>query len=156
MYLTAPDKTPITGNITSRILKEFPHEFVQPVGVTFNASVSSWMFPVIWKDSNISPIPKTSQPTCEGDIWPISLTAYLSKVLVAKWMNSDAGTKSTYSNLIAWNAPQQHIVYLIWYTTGCPSLILRGTTSVFVFWISSRHLTVLVIMSSSRSWLISE
>jgi hypothetical protein len=35
----------------------------------------------VWKDSCIFPIPKVSQPTCEGDTRPISLTLCLSKVL---------------------------------------------------------------------------
>jgi hypothetical protein len=46
----------------------------------------------VWKDSCIFPIPKVSQPTCEGDTRSISLTLCLSKVLedfVVQWMMED-------------------------------------------------------------------
>jgi hypothetical protein len=64
----------------------------EPVATIFNTSLTSGTFPAAWKDSCISPIPKVSQPTCEGDTRPISLTHCLSKVLedfVVQWMTKD-------------------------------------------------------------------
>ena len=75
-FLPAPDTTPI----------------IEPVATIFDTSLTSGTIPAAWKDSCISPIPKVSQPTCEGDTRPISLTACLSKVLedfVVRWMMKD-------------------------------------------------------------------
>ena len=50
----------------------------------------------IWKDSDIIPIPKKQQPTCEEETKPISLTFCLCKVLedfIVSWMISDIGDK---------------------------------------------------------------
>ena len=41
-----------------RILKEFAYELAEPVTTIFNASLASGIVPAIWKDSNITPIPK--------------------------------------------------------------------------------------------------
>jgi hypothetical protein len=46
----------------------------------------------MWKDSDIIPIPKKQQPTCEEETRPISLTSCLCKVLedfVVSWMITD-------------------------------------------------------------------
>ena len=76
------------------ILKEFAHLFAEPVATIFNSSLSSGVFPKIWKDSHIVPIPKIKQPTEEEYTRPISLTPCISKVLedfVVYWMISDVG-----------------------------------------------------------------
>ena len=81
---TGPD------NIPSRILREFAYEFADPVAIIFNKSLKSGIFPNAWKDSFITPIPKVSQPVCEEDTRPISLTSCLAKVLedfVVRWMS---------------------------------------------------------------------
>ena len=83
-----PDKIP------PRIIKEFAYEFAEPVLQIFNTSLSSGEVPAIWKDSNITPIPKVKQLQCEGDTRPIALTPVLSKVLedfVVSWMIEDIG-----------------------------------------------------------------
>ena len=75
-----------------RILKEFAYELAEPVTTILNASLASGIVPAIWKDSNITPIPKIQSPTNEGDFRPISLTPCLSKVLedfVVTWMIDD-------------------------------------------------------------------
>ena len=46
----------------------------------FNRSLSSGDFPSAWRDAYISPIPKASPVTCDNDLWPVALTACLSKV----------------------------------------------------------------------------
>ena len=57
-----------------------------------NASLNNGIVPRIWKESNITPIPKIKLPMSEGDIRPISLTSCLSKTLedfVVSWMMDD-------------------------------------------------------------------
>ena len=61
-------------NIRPRIIKEFAYELVEPVTTIFNLSLFAGVVPNIWKESNITPIPKVKQPQNEGDIRPISLT----------------------------------------------------------------------------------
>ena len=88
-----PFKAQGPDNVPCRILKEFAYELAEPVTTIFNASLASGIFvPAIWKDSNITPIPKIQSPTNEGDFRPISLTPCLSKVLedfVVTWMIDD-------------------------------------------------------------------
>ena len=83
-------------NIPSRILKEFAYELAEPITKIFNVSLASGSVPKIWKDSDIIPIPKKQQPTCEEETRPISLTSCLCKVLedfVVSWMITDIGDK---------------------------------------------------------------
>ena len=50
--------------------------------------------PSMWKDSHITPSPKSSKPSSEGDTRPISLTPILAKVLedfVVSWILEDIG-----------------------------------------------------------------
>ena len=83
-------------NIPSRILREFAYELAEPITKIFNISRASESVPKIWKDSDIIPIPKKQQPTCEEETRPISLASCLCKVLedfVVSWMISDIGDK---------------------------------------------------------------
>ena len=81
-------------SISPRIIKEFAYELTEPVRKIFNKSLSTGEVPILWKCSNIIPIPKVKQPLCESDTRPISLTPILSKVLedlVVSWMIEDVG-----------------------------------------------------------------
>ena len=60
-------------------IQEFVHELVEPVTPIFNASLASGIVPAIWKDTNVTTIPKTQFPTTEGDLRPLSLTPCLPK-----------------------------------------------------------------------------
>ena len=74
--------------------QEFAYELTEPVTKIFNTSLSTDEVPILWKCSNIIPIPKVKQPLCESDTRPISLTPILSKVLedfVVSWMIEDVG-----------------------------------------------------------------
>ena len=54
------------------------------------------MFPESWKQSFISPIPKTRPVQSENDLRPISLTPTLSKIqedLALDWLYEDIGKK---------------------------------------------------------------
>ena len=87
-----PFKAQGPDNVPCRILKEFAYELVESVTTIVNASLASGIVPAIWKDSNITPIPKIQSPTNEGDFRPISLTSCLSKILedfVVTWMIDD-------------------------------------------------------------------
>ena len=83
-------------DIPSRILKEFAYELAELITKIFNVSFASGSVPKIWKDSDIIPIPKKQQPTCEEETRPISLTSCLCKVLedfVVSWLITDIGDK---------------------------------------------------------------
>ena len=88
------DKSEGPDNIPPRILREFAYELAEPATLIFNTSISLGAVPLLWKASNIIPVPKVRQPSCESDTTPISLTAVLVKVLedyVVQWMLEDIG-----------------------------------------------------------------
>ena len=63
-----------------------------PITDIFNVSLSSGVVPEIWKQANISSIPKESPPKILCDFRHISLTSTLSKVLeecVVDWITED-------------------------------------------------------------------
>jgi hypothetical protein len=91
-----PFKSSGPDNIPCRILRDFAYELSEPFATIFNASLASGSVPKIWKDSDIIPIPKKQQPTCEEETRPISLTSCLCKVLedfVVSWMITDMEDK---------------------------------------------------------------
>ncbi len=65
--------------IPNRIWKTFAPELSLPITEIFNASFSACTFPTIWKDSFISPIPKVTPVTADGDLRPISPTPCIAK-----------------------------------------------------------------------------
>ncbi|CAB4036563.1 Hypothetical predicted protein, partial [Paramuricea clavata] len=85
-------KAPGPDNIPSKILKSFAYILSEPITDIFNVSLSSGVVPEIWKQANISSIPKESPPKILCDFRPISLTSTLSKVLeefVVDWITED-------------------------------------------------------------------
>ena len=93
----SPFKSPGADGIPNRILKEFAHELAEPVARIFNCSMFSGCFPTIWKDSLISPTPKVTPVTGDGDLRPIARTPCISKVLedfVVLWLIDDVIRKS--------------------------------------------------------------
>ena len=112
LLLTKSSKAHGPDNVPCRVLKAFAYELATPIATIFNASLNNGIVPRIWKESNITPIPKIKLPMSEGDIRPISLTSCLSKTLedfVVSWMMDDVrenidlnqfgclkGTSSTY------------------------------------------------------------
>ncbi|CAG4930029.1 unnamed protein product [Colias eurytheme] len=46
-----------------------------------NASITSSVFPKMWKKANVIPIPKTNSPKSSSDYRPISILPFLSKIL---------------------------------------------------------------------------
>ena len=47
----------------------------------FQKSLDNTSIPIIWKTSEIIPVPKRSPPTCNNDYRPIALTAIFMKCL---------------------------------------------------------------------------
>ena len=132
MLAVNPFKAHGPDNVPSRILKECAFELAEPISIIFNESLESGTVPAIWKDSNITPIPKTQSPTCDSDTRPISLTSSLSKILedfAVSWMIDDIqdridpkhfgclkGTSTTYClldmthTLLSWlDTPGSHL-----------------------------------------------
>ena len=85
-----------SDKIPNRVLKEFAYILAEPIATIFNKSLSSSVVPRIWKDADVIPVPKISQPESESDTRPISLTPGLSKILkdfVVRWMLDDLNGK---------------------------------------------------------------
>ena len=61
--------------IHNRILKEFAFELAYPVAEIFNRSFATGVFPEAWKQSFISPVPKSR---------PVQTETYLSLPLYQK------------------------------------------------------------------------
>ena len=82
--------------ILNRVLREFSDELAYPVTELFNRSFEAGLFPESWKQSFISPIPKTCPVQSANDLRPISLTPTLSKIqedFPVKWLYEDIGKK---------------------------------------------------------------
>ena len=77
------DATKSTGpdEIPARILKIVAPNIVPSVTKLFNLSISSGLFPISWKSSNIVAIPKSSEMKNPSNYRLISLLSILSKVL---------------------------------------------------------------------------
>ena len=91
-----PSKAHGPDNVPCRIVDEFAYELAEPLTTIFNTSPRSGIVPVVWKESNITPIPKIQSPMDEGDFRHISLTPCLSKVLedfVVTWLIDDVKDK---------------------------------------------------------------
>ena len=85
-----------SDNVTRRIVKEFAHEVAEPITTIFNTSFRSDIVPVIWKESNIIPIPKIQPLMDEGGSRPISLIPCLSTVVedfVVTWLIDEVKDK---------------------------------------------------------------
>ena len=76
-----PSETHGPDNIPCRVLNKFAYELAATITTIFNVSLTNGIVPGMWKDSNITPIPKIKLATSEDDIRPISLTPCLSKTL---------------------------------------------------------------------------
>ncbi len=87
-----PFKSVGPDGILNRIWKSFAPELSLPITEIFFA----YTFPTIWKDSFISPIPKVTTVTADGDLRPISLTLCIAKIqedFALKWLTEDVQHK---------------------------------------------------------------
>ena len=75
--------------IPNWFLRDFWAYLAEPVCCIFNTSLRTGIFPQLWKQANVIPVPKIQPPSSiESDLRPISLTPTLSKLLesyVGKW-----------------------------------------------------------------------
>ena len=88
-----PCKAHGPDEIPNRILRDFAFELAGPICTIFNKSLSSGVFPSIWKAAYLSPVPRVNPPQSLDDFRPIALTSTLSKILedfVVTWMIHDA------------------------------------------------------------------
>ena len=82
------------NSTVNRVLKEFSDE-LYPTTDLFNPSFEVGLFSESWKQSFISPIPKTRPVQSENDLRHVSLTPTLSKIqdFAVKWLYEDIGKK---------------------------------------------------------------
>ena len=60
----------IIHNVPCRIVyKEFTYDLAEPITTIFNTSLRSGIVPVVWKESNIIPIPKIQSPMAYLVTW---------------------------------------------------------------------------------------
>jgi len=83
-------KAPGPDCLPNWFLRDFAFALCDPLCAIFNSSIAEGVVPAIWKQANITAVPKTRPPRLiESDLRPISLTPTLSKVfesLVGKWI----------------------------------------------------------------------
>jgi len=83
-------KAPGPDGLPNGMLRDFCTQLSGQVCVIFNASVREGTVPACWKKADVIPVPKVHPPqVIETDLWTISLTATLSKLLesfVGTWI----------------------------------------------------------------------
>ena len=82
-FLEALDTTKANGpdGISAWMLKETALSIAPSVTKLFNLSIQSGCFPVLWKMSNVVPVPKSNDHSNPSNYRPISLLPILSKLL---------------------------------------------------------------------------
>jgi len=110
--------------------------------------------PSIWKQASVSPAPKFNPPRCtESDLWPISMTPTVSKILesfVGSWI-LDIVKSRMITSLV-------HLkdVQLLMYLLTCCIIGTKHLTMVsqFVYCLSNmqRHSTMFITALSYKSW----
>ena len=67
--------------INNRVLKELAHPLSFPLSDLFNFSLTSGKVPLIWKESNVTPILKKVDPSVVSNYRTISLLSTVGNVL---------------------------------------------------------------------------
>ena len=76
------DKPSGKDNLDGKLLKMVASDVAGPVCHIFNASISSGVFPMGWKEAKVIPLPKNANENFSGkNSRPISLLPILSKLL---------------------------------------------------------------------------
>ncbi|CAB4000776.1 Hypothetical predicted protein, partial [Paramuricea clavata] len=89
-------KAPGPNDPYLKIIKMFAHSFAIPLANIFNASFGQKVFPKLWKEFRLAPIPKVEPCTNLDEIRPIALTSTISKIqesYVVDWMYDDIESK---------------------------------------------------------------
>jgi len=83
-------KSPGPDQTQNWFLRDFSVYLAEPVCCIFNTSLRTGIFPQLWKQANVIPIPKVQPPgSIESDLWAISLTSTSSKILesyIGNWI----------------------------------------------------------------------
>ena len=90
------NKAPGPNDPYLKIIKMFAHSFAIPLANIFNASFVQKVFPKLWKEFYLAPIPKVEPCTNPDEIRPIALTSTISKIqesYVVDWMYDDIESK---------------------------------------------------------------
>ena len=74
-------KAPGPGDIPLRLMIEFAPELAAPLADIFNCSLAQCVFPTLWKNTHVTPVPKEPVPCSLDQLRPISKTAVPGKVL---------------------------------------------------------------------------
>ena len=80
------------SDIPPKIIKEFALELTEPLTHIFNVSLREGVFPAIWKQSAITPIPKVQSAKTLDKLRPISLTKLFGRIFekfLADWTLED-------------------------------------------------------------------
>jgi hypothetical protein len=73
----------VTGDLLGDMIKVFAVELSAPLYTVFNNIVQSASWPQQWKTDYVTPIGKIPISESAGDLRPLSLTAFYSKVIEA-------------------------------------------------------------------------
>ena len=73
----------ILGDIPWRIIKEFSVELADPLSNIFNSCTLEGVWPEIWKQEVVTPVPKVFPPNSTDDLRKIAGTKNLSKLYEA-------------------------------------------------------------------------
>jgi hypothetical protein len=76
-----PDKATGPDNVSNRMLQHLPKTAMEAITGLFNRSWSQGIFPELWKQAHIHPIPKKPPIVAAKDFRPISLLSALGKVM---------------------------------------------------------------------------
>ena len=68
-------------NVTPKVLKTCSSQLAVPFTYIFNLSISQHKLPLIWRTSEIVPVPKKPKVTTLNDLRPVALTSVLVKCL---------------------------------------------------------------------------
>ena len=93
-------------NVPNWFFRDFSVWLAEPISAIFNVSIRTGTFPTMWKQGNVTPIPKVVPPaSIHNDLRPISLTPTVSKIFesfVGQWileLIADSIDKNQYGGL---------------------------------------------------------
>lgn len=79
--LIDPTKASGPDVVSPRLIKEGANELAEPLSLLFNKLITNSVFPACWKQANVSPIFKKSDPSKPSNYRPISLLSCLGKLM---------------------------------------------------------------------------
>ena len=137
-------------SIPSWIIREYAIELAEPMAKIFNQSLSSSKVPTLWKDADLTPVPKTQAVICENELQSIALTASLSKVVedfVVTWLFQDTRHKIDIKQFGSLKGSSTTFCLIDMINNCCKHWIPPHIISESVSWTFPRHLTESIITS---------